>query len=990
VSRPGQKPAELLLDGPCELSCGGLCDCRHDPADPQRLQKALSSGGSRLTLRGGAAGHSKLDEYLGRARESGYGEIVVRTNGLALAAPGAAAAFTRRGVDGVIVPIFSQLPPVHDRIAGRSGALVQALVALRALAEAGASIEIETPLLASRLQNPTAVVELVHRAVPTVKAIRFYLPRSAVPDTLAPPDWTEGAPALAAAIAKCRELGIQVSLRNADAIPLCALRDFPEMMTAHKFNPKLDGQLQSGCALAAACGGCAAKNQCAGVAEAYVARHGSKGIRPYERRPRELFEQRTTPARKWDEAARQAAKNTRILVLRPTVNCNQDCTFCSANETSNNVWPDSGQMLRVIARAARIGVERVSFSGGDPTLSKDLVKFVRAAKRTGIPQVELVTNGVLLDNPAKVAVLREAGVTHAFVSLHAHDERLSRVLTQKVGDFAKTVKAVHNLVDAGVITVLNHVITARNYRFLKRYIEFVASEWGPGKVMISFAFVTPQYKALENLDLVPRLSDAMPYLQRALHRGLELGVPFIVGSRQGVPPCFLGPFQGWSDVFDLANEAASEDAPQKTQGPACQSCRYRRQCTGLWRPYVAKYGHDELRAVPGAPFSDEEIQQIRGLARPEPWGQARSFDESPALLRDLEAERRGPPELEEPALAGSVIALPTLDQRTRPLRVAMAGSGQQARRIARSMLHLKGLSLDAVASPHAPDMDRTEFGNAPAYRSAAEALDDVRPEALVVAAATSAHHELARLALERGVPVLLEKPLARTEEQGAELVQLAARAGTFLLPAHNDLFAPGLDRLFAAGPFQRVSWTRRCPSTSQEAPRAWARAALFETMHHAVSVVARALGGGVGTVTSSFTRGVVVPELVRVQLEFAGKQAEIVFDWSGSADELVVGAQPVGAVNGEIAWRRAGRSLTLTRGGAATDVEANGSEMDRMLLHFREAVLGRAPPLVTPAEALDVMRTARAIVDAIEAAGTTLERPNAPKHVASRPELQAS
>ena len=53
-----------------------------------------------------------------------------------------------------------------------------------------------------------------------------------------------------------------------------------------------------------------------------------------------MYEQRTTRRRVWSDEQRQAARKVDLLVLRPTVNCNQDCTFCSANETSGNVWSD--------------------------------------------------------------------------------------------------------------------------------------------------------------------------------------------------------------------------------------------------------------------------------------------------------------------------------------------------------------------------------------------------------------------------------------------------------------------------------------------------------------------------------------------------------------------------------------------------------------------------------------------------------------------------
>ena len=66
-------------------------------------------------------------------------------------------------------------------------------------------------------------------------------------------------------------------------------------------------------------------------------------------------------------------------------------------------------------------------------------------------------------------------------------------------------------------------------RGVRRFrVEFVRESFG-GRVMISFAFVTPQYKALEGIEQVPRLSDVMPFLKRALYRAVELGQPFSNG-----------------------------------------------------------------------------------------------------------------------------------------------------------------------------------------------------------------------------------------------------------------------------------------------------------------------------------------------------------------------------------------------------------------------------------------------------------------------------
>lgn len=970
---------ELHLGGSCELSCP-TCDCRKGGCRPDELQRAITGGGSRLLLRGDAARRPELPALVDRAREEGFGEIVVRTHAQSFGDPEQARRFAASGVDTVLVPLFSHVPQVHDRLAGRPDSLVRTLMGMRALAAAGVAVEVEVPLLPLRLQKLTEVVELAGRAVGELRAVHFFLPRWEVPAGLAPPDWSEGAPALAEALRHCKDKGITTALRSVDGVPLCALRDFPELHTAYRFNPKTRTTKVAGATHLPACDGCAAKGQCPGVARSYERAHAEAGLKPYSRRPNAMYEQRTSPRRVWTDGQRQAARRRSILVLRPTVNCNQDCTFCSANETSGNVWSDPQKMVRSIARAARHGIQRLSFSGGEPTLSRHLPAFIRVASRLGMRDVEIVTNGVLLDSEAKVKTLREAGLTHAFVSMHAHDEPLARILTQKAGDFPRTVKAVRHLIDAGVITVLNHVINARNYRYLTHFVEFVHAQYG-SDTMISFAFVTPQYKALEDMEQVPRLSEVMPHLKRAMHRALELDQPFVVGSRQGVPPCFLREFQAWSDLLGIAGESLSEDQPQKIQGEACGECIYRNHCTGLWRPYAARYGTTELEPIRGQALTSALVRFIRSARHPFPWGVPRSFEGVPDILRLKELEQAGPPEIREkiPETAELVGGLVKLG-RTRPLRLAMIGSGRRARHLAREALKVPGLSIDAVASPHAPEGLLPEFGHCPRFRTADEAIAEMRPEAVIVAAATHAHHASAKAALLSGSPVLVEKPLARTEEEAEELVRLAADRGLALMPAYNDLFASGLDQVLQPGA-GRLSYLRRTTPASPEALRTWSRAGLSELLHHVLAVVGAPMGGGVPTVENAGFHGEARPERIRLQLQYPAGPAEVRLEFATNVDLLSITAlRP----DGEVEWRRSGRSTTLVHAGQTREVESSGSELERMLTHFRDVVLGRDRPRIDGRQGLELMRAVAACLAALDEAGAPFERQGAPKHVASR------
>ncbi len=940
--------------GRCELRCPLCGDGHGDPAD---IARALATRPDRVVLRGAA---SALADALQRVRALGVGEVVVRTHALEAMTPERARAFAARGAHAALVPLFSSASAVHDRIVNVPGALASSLAGMRALADAGLAVEVEVPLLSPRLQSLEALVSLAHRAVPSLRAARFYVPDHAPPPPLATPAWSELREGLVGAVRRCRALGVEVRFTGAEAIPLCALRDAPELWDVYRFQPRRPARRAPGWSLAPICSGCAARAQCPGLSPRALAAHGDAGLSLFAKRPPLMYAQRTPGAPAFTAEHRRLAAKVGMLVLRPTVHCNQDCTFCSANETSGNVWERPDAMLRALARAARRGVRRVSFGGGEPTLSRDLVHYVKAASRLGVEVIELVTNAVLLDREARVAALRAAGLTHAFVSLHAHDEALSQSLTRKVGDHARTVRGVQHLLAAGVDTALNHVVTARNAPHLTRFVEFAREAFG-GRCLVSIAFVTPQYKALEDLSQVPRLTDVAPHLRRALYRAMELGQPVQVGSRQGVPPCLLGEFRAWSDVLGYAGEPAAEDAPQKVRAPGCDACRYTRVCTGVWRPYAERYGTDELTPLPGAPFTDDERRDLEAHARARPhgWPVPLSFDEVHPLLR--ERDRELPPgawrDLTAPSPAHARRALPVLARaHGRPLRALMVGAGRRARALALEARAVPGLAFEAVVSPHAHQSLAAEFGGCPGFASLDEALDALRPEVLVLASPTAAHHRLARAAVAAGIPCLVERPLTRTL---AEADDLADAAGVF--PACAALYAPGLDGFLAARPLSSLTLTRRLPAAHPDAPRAWSRDAIASALHDAIALALYAAGGGRPRVRVTLVVGERAPERIRLQLAWDAAEAAVEIDFTARAEETSL-------AHGAATWRRVGAST----GDAA-----------RMLAHFRDVARGEAAPLLTAADARDHLAATLDALDALDAAGAPFARPAAPRHARS-------
>lgn len=138
----------------------------------------------------------------------------------------------------------------------------------------------------------------------------------------------------------------------------------------------------------------------------------------------------------------------------------------------------------------------------------------------------------------------------------------------------------------------------------------------------------------------------------------------------------------------------------------------------------------------------------------------------------------------------------------RTVRVAVVGVGHLGKHHARL---LKGLSCElvGVADPSAAAREHAEktYG-VPAYADHRELLEGphgARVDAVSVVVPTKLHREVASVFLENGVDVLVEKPIARTVEDGRALVELAERHGRILQVGHVERFNPTLQTIADIG-----------------------------------------------------------------------------------------------------------------------------------------------------------------------------------------------
>jgi MoaA/NifB/PqqE/SkfB family radical SAM enzyme len=136
-----------------------------------------------------------------------------------------------------------------------------------------------------------------------------------------------------------------------------------------------------------------------------------------------------------------------LLFVELTARCNERCVHCYVEAGPSRTEALCWETIQAVLRdAAELEFEIVQLTGGEALLSPHLVEAASLAHDLGIPQVEVYTNGVLLDE-RRYALLQPLGVSFAF-SLYAADPARHDAITRLPGSHARTLKAIR-LAQAG-------------------------------------------------------------------------------------------------------------------------------------------------------------------------------------------------------------------------------------------------------------------------------------------------------------------------------------------------------------------------------------------------------------------------------------------------------------------------------------------------------------------------------------------------------------
>ncbi len=138
-----------------------------------------------------------------------------------------------------------------------------------------------------------------------------------------------------------------------------------------------------------------------------------------------------------------------LVTIETGVACNNRCAFCpqppmrGAGPARGD--PGTEELKRKVAQAFQHGYDQIAFSGGEPSIRKDLPELVRYARSLGFERVSVTTNGRMFVYPEFTQRMIQAGLTGVSVSLHGPTEDVHDELTGVPGSFRQAVAGLANL-----------------------------------------------------------------------------------------------------------------------------------------------------------------------------------------------------------------------------------------------------------------------------------------------------------------------------------------------------------------------------------------------------------------------------------------------------------------------------------------------------------------------------------------------------------------
>lgn len=206
-----------------------------------------------------------------------------------------------------------------------------------------------------------------------------------------------------------------------------------------------------------------------------------------------------------------------IWYIQVNRHCNNACHFCSNPSNGRNITYEKGKELidDFIARNYR----GIIFTGGEPTLSPDLPKWLSYTRDRGIEN-RIISNWMMCSNPTYVKKLADSGLQLIHFSVYSYLDKVHDFLTDTPGSWKKLMMSITNALNNNIRVQINTVINHYNQEHLDKTVKFLVRHFPPIQHFV-WNNLDPEmmrktdtaWSTLPNFDMFkPSLNEALTFL----------------------------------------------------------------------------------------------------------------------------------------------------------------------------------------------------------------------------------------------------------------------------------------------------------------------------------------------------------------------------------------------------------------------------------------------------------------------------------------------
>ena len=299
-------------------------------------------------------------------------------------------------------------------------------------------------------------------------------------------------------------------------------------------------------------------------------------------------------------------RDIHYLRISLTDKCNMRCVYCMSEDMVFQPTEDlmtTAEILRLVNLFARLGIDKIRLTGGEPSIHPDLIPIVRGIHAAGITRSSMTTNGLHLADLAQP--LKEAGLERVNVSVDTLDpERFHRVT--RWGHLDKVLAGIDAAEAAGLTPLKINAVVARGFNEAD---------------VVELARLTLTYPwQVRFIEMMP-FGDVAGFAQSATISQAEI-MQRIEAELGPLHPIDEARLDGEARLYRLDGARAAVGFISTVTNPFCASCsRVRLTADGHLRLCLLRDDEGDLLTPLRRGATDDQLEAlIRNLIWRKPWG----------------------------------------------------------------------------------------------------------------------------------------------------------------------------------------------------------------------------------------------------------------------------------------------------------------------------------------------------------------------------------